>query len=296
MSGEITLAEQERAELDLATKRAEAIEKDLCFTKTRIRDEFKMKPAPGTTPIKSFKNDYGGTSYIYRVKDCIPIKTVKKNPPSEKQIVSRKITSLQNRLRSKLAQTGKLIDDWIHADHVYLDTETTGLDLKDQIIELAIIDQYLNKVLDIRLKPTVLISPKAEQVHGISDKDLEGEISFPVIHEKLKTILLGQPVIIFNKNFDLRMLRQTAKAFDLETDWIDDIHAICAMDLSVQAFGSTNMHKTISLSDAMDYAGCRFCGSAHSARVDAIATADVINEIYSEFYGIEEELRALKGG
>ena len=281
-------------ELELESKRAEAILKDFCFTKTHIREEYKMKPAADAKPVKTFKNDYGGTSYVYRVKDCVPVKTVKKNPPTEKQIVSRQITSLQNRLRGRLAQTGKLIDAWIDADHVYLDTETTGLESKDQIIELAIIDRYLDKVLDIRLKPTVPISAEAEQIHGISAQDLANKAAFPTIYEELKTILLSQPVIIFNKDFDLRMIRQTAKAFDLDTDWINDIHAICAMDLSVQAFGSTNRHGTISLSDALACANRSFCGGAHSARIDAIATADVINEIFSEYYSIHEELRELK--
>lgn len=290
----IEIEGKQELEQKLEEKRTTAIQKDFCFTKTRIREEYKMKPAPGAGPVKTFKNDYGGISYLYRVKDCVPIKTVQKNSPSEKQIASRKITSLQNRLRGRLAQTGKLIDTWIHADHLYLDTETTGLNSKDQIIELAIIDRHLDKVLDTRLKPTVPISPEAEQVHGISDRDLTNQASFPAIYEDLKTILLSQPVIIFNKNFDLRMIRQTAKAFDLDPGWIDDIHAICAMDLSVQAFGSTNRHGTISLSDALACANRSFCGGAHSARIDAIATADVMNGIFSEYYNILEELRELK--
>ena len=42
-------------ELELEAKRAEAILKDFCFTKTHIREEYKMKPAADAKPVKTFK-------------------------------------------------------------------------------------------------------------------------------------------------------------------------------------------------------------------------------------------------
>ena len=41
---------------ELATRRAEAIAGDRCFTKGRLRDEFRMKPAPGAEPVKWYKS------------------------------------------------------------------------------------------------------------------------------------------------------------------------------------------------------------------------------------------------
>ncbi|EFB6224642.1 3'-5' exonuclease, partial [Escherichia coli] len=37
---------------ELATRRAQAIAEDRCFSKGRLRDEFRMKPAPGAEPVK----------------------------------------------------------------------------------------------------------------------------------------------------------------------------------------------------------------------------------------------------
>lgn len=40
---------------ELATRRAQAIAEDRCFSKGRLRDEFRMKPAPGAEPVKWYK-------------------------------------------------------------------------------------------------------------------------------------------------------------------------------------------------------------------------------------------------
>ena len=50
----------------------------------------------------------------------------------------------------------------------FLDTETTGLDNGAQIIEIAIIDGTGDVMVDLRLKPSVPIDERAQEVHGIS--------------------------------------------------------------------------------------------------------------------------------
>ncbi|EHC5071999.1 hypothetical protein JS697_004556 [Escherichia coli] len=47
---------------ELVTRRAQAIAEDRCFSKGRLRDEFRMKPAPGAEPVKWYKNTYGVTN------------------------------------------------------------------------------------------------------------------------------------------------------------------------------------------------------------------------------------------
>ncbi|EER1706099.1 TPA: hypothetical protein JXT23_004987 [Escherichia coli] len=43
---------------ELATRRAQAIAEDRCFSKGRLRDEFRMKPAPGAEPVKGFEGQW----------------------------------------------------------------------------------------------------------------------------------------------------------------------------------------------------------------------------------------------
>lgn len=57
--------------------------------------------------------------------------------------------------------TGKEIAEWFNKPFVVLDTETTGLERKDQIIEIAVLDQHKNTLLNTRLKPTCNINPEA---------------------------------------------------------------------------------------------------------------------------------------
>ncbi|MCN8116381.1 3'-5' exonuclease, partial [Escherichia coli] len=51
---------------ELVTRRAQAIAEDRCFSKGRLRDEFRMKPAPGAEPVKWYKNTYGGRFAVYQ--------------------------------------------------------------------------------------------------------------------------------------------------------------------------------------------------------------------------------------
>lgn len=37
---------------DLKARRAAALAEDRCFSRGRLRDEFRMKPAPGAEPIR----------------------------------------------------------------------------------------------------------------------------------------------------------------------------------------------------------------------------------------------------
>lgn len=71
---------------ELATRRAQAIAEDRCFSKGHLRDEFRMKPAPGAEPVKWYKNTYGGRFAVYRIADCVPIR--EKRPLTSKQQVA----------------------------------------------------------------------------------------------------------------------------------------------------------------------------------------------------------------
>lgn len=280
----------------LEERRAKAIENDEVFSKSRLHNEFRMKPKKDAQSVKSYKNDYGGRTYIYKIADCIPLREVKKREPTAKELLSRQISGLNAKLRSNTARVGKEISNWFNNPFVVLDTETTGLDHNDQIIEIAVLDQHKNTIIDTRLKPTCQINPEAQQVHGISIDDLQDAPIFPEIYEQLKQFLTGKNVVIFNADFDIRLIKQTAKAFNLDVSWINEIKTICAMYLSADAFGATNRHGTISLSNAVYNAGKSFSGAAHSAKVDVVATIDVIDSIHDSYRTVITELNRLKKG
>lgn len=69
---------------ELVTRRAQAIAEDRCFSKGRLRDEFRMEPAPGAEPVKWYKNTYGGRFAVYRIADCVPMR--EKRPLTSKGV------------------------------------------------------------------------------------------------------------------------------------------------------------------------------------------------------------------
>jgi len=89
-------------------------------------------------------------------------------------------------------------------------------------------------------------------------------------------------VVIFNSDFDTRMLQQTATAhtqgmgredYDAAVKWIVDLETVCAMYRAAKVYGATNQYGTISLINAAAVAGVEFQGRAHSAAGDAATTA-----------------------
>ena len=58
---------------ELEQRRSDAAGQDKCYSKARLRDEFRMKPRPGAVPVKHYKNEFGKQFGIYRISDCIPI-------------------------------------------------------------------------------------------------------------------------------------------------------------------------------------------------------------------------------
>ena len=277
---------------ELDKLRAAAIEQDRCFSKGRLRDEFRMRPKLGAEPVTYYKNDYGSEFGVYRIADCVPMRLVKAGR-SEKQKKAAKRLGIMSKLESGLAQSGKLAANWLAQDCYVLDTETTGLDDNDQIIEIAVCDASGRVCYEQRISPSVPINPKAEEIHGISLDDLAECPKWPEIVDDLKTLLTGQTVVIYNSDFDLDMLRSTSQAFQTDDAWLNTLNIRCAMELSAQAFGATNRYGTISLANAADAAGVSWPGEAHSAKVDALVTLGVLRTLSDHYHRLHIELEEL---
>lgn len=165
---------------------------------------------------------------------------------------------------------------------VFLDTETTGLDTDAQIIEIAIIDGTGDVLVDLRLKPSVAIDEQAQAVHGISIEDVNDYPQWPEVESTIQNALIGKKVVIYNADFDIRLLRQTAAAFGSDTAWIDNLITDCAMAGAVRRYGATNLYGTISLANAVSRSGCGWHGKAHSALGDALTTLALVRKIAGE--------------
>jgi len=155
---------------------------------------------------------------------------------------------------------------------VILDTETTGLGGNDQIIQISIMGMNGSEILNEMIQPTVPINPDAQRVHGISRKMLEDKPFFPDIYPRIVEATYQKDVIIYNAEFDVRMLRQSCEAFRdncVPPGIVWETEFDCAMINYAQFCGEWN-----------DYRGSfrwqRLPGGDHSAMGDCKATLEVI--------------------
>ncbi|MBK0079827.1 3'-5' exonuclease [Kosakonia sp. S58] len=178
---------------------------------------------------------------------------------------------------------------------VFLNTETTGLDAGAQALEIGLVNSRGERIFETRLKPTVSIDPAAAAVHGISDDELVSAPFCPDIAQQLQHHIGRRPLVIFNADFDTRILKQTAAAYNDPASWLDTLTVYCAMRLAAGYYGPTNRYGTISLSGAVSQAGLSWTGEAHSALTDAVMTARVVYNIAEYRRGLQCEMNDVAG-
>ena len=95
---------------------------------------------------------------------------------------------------------------------VVLDTETTGLSIKDghRIVEIGCIELEnlipTKKTFHCYLNPETKVSEKALEVHGYSDEFLSKQVKFKEIDNKFLEFIEGKRLVIHNAEFDLAHL------------------------------------------------------------------------------------------
>ena len=102
---------------------------------------------------------------------------------------------------------------------IILDTETTGLTEDSEIVDIAIINMSGDVLLDTLVMPKGPIPREASDIHGITLEELRkaGALPWPAHHKTVQGLLdAASEVVIYNAEFDTRMLRQTARTHGLE--------------------------------------------------------------------------------
>lgn len=156
-----------------------------------------------------------------------------------------------------------------------LDTETTGLGYRDQIVEIAVIDISGQTLMDQLIKPTIPIPPESSRIHGITDADVANAPTFADIHQELSDLAQNRLIVIYNADYDTRMIRQSARAAGLEPGNGPDIRADCAMLWYAQWFGDWNDYHG-------DYRWQKLRGGNHRALGDCLATLALIKKMAGE--------------
>ncbi|MCP3904023.1 MAG: 3'-5' exonuclease [Planctomycetes bacterium] len=155
-------------------------------------------------------------------------------------------------------------------DAVILDTETTGLDARAQVVDIAVIDTAGRVLVDRLVRPSGRIPAAARAVHGITDRMVAAAPRWPELHRSVGDVLRrASRVIIYNASYDVRLLRQTRLRYRLPTVGPPRRRYECAMRWNARYVGEWNeRHES--------FRWPRLEGGDHRALGDCRATLRVI--------------------
>ena len=103
-------------------------------------------------------------------------------------------------------------------DVLIVDTETTGLDERAEVIDVAVIDTTGAVRFDAVSMPVGRIPTEASNIHGLRPVDLKrmGARRWPKLYGELLNVLCGAEVVLaWNASFDARLLAQTSERHGL---------------------------------------------------------------------------------
>jgi DNA polymerase-3 subunit epsilon len=170
-------------------------------------------------------------------------------------------------------------------DFLVLDTETTGLDNGAEIVQIAIIDAAGETLLDTLVKPVGNIPPAASNVHGITAGQVAAAPIWPELAPAIRRLLRGRDVIIYNAEYDVRMLNQSTTRWNGVFDW----NTLCTYHCAMLAFSErrgvwSDYHSNYrwwKLTDAAAHMGIPV-HLAHTALGDALMTLLLVQAMYPE--------------
>ena len=159
----------------------------------------------------------------------------------------------------------------------FLDTETTGLGDDAEICEIAVVSFDGSVVVNSRVRPLRSISTKATKIHGITDADVAHAPTIgEVLTDEIRQQLSSGPLCIYNRDFDLGVLKQTAfsaQRGDIE-DWTEEVRprSECVMVLYSEYYGLPAFmrpgYRWQKLSIAARQCGLEWEGKPHGALAD----------------------------
>jgi DNA polymerase III subunit epsilon len=168
---------------------------------------------------------------------------------------------------------------WVALNPLFLDTETTGLGPGTGICEVAIIDLAGNVVFQSLIKPACAIGPKAESIHGISNDMVAAAPTIADVWPRLCQVLKERHVVIYNADFDVPMLYQSARIAGADLPDLG-FEPHCAMRLFADYYGEWDDYhgnnRWQSLGKAINILGIQQDDTLHRAQADADACRKVL--------------------
>lgn len=176
-----------------------------------------------------------------------------------------------------------MIDEIVRTGNfVVLDTETTGLDDRAEIVQIAVIDPAGKVLLDTLVRPRNTIPIEAIKIHGISNVMVKDAPQWPELLKLLVPLLGNQNVITYGMEYDRRLIHQSGAMWGISNTWTRDINWLCAMEWYAPVYGEWNEYrgnyKWQKLTSACAYEGVEV-SRAHSALGDCRMTLALLQSV-----------------
>lgn len=140
--------------------------------------------------------------------------------------------------RQQAIQTARRV---IAQNPIFLDTETTGLEINDEIIEISAVDIAGQVIFSSLVRPSQPIPASATQIHGITIEMVEKSSIWPIVWQRIRPMLLGKLIVAYNSEFDFRMMQQSHSRYRLP--WRDPLSFFDLLKLHSQFRGEWNAQR-----------------------------------------------------
>ena len=156
-----------------------------------------------------------------------------------------------------------------------LDTETTGLSDDAEICEISIIADNGASLINTLIRTEQPITAEATAINGITDEMLAEAPTFPEVYARLRQIIGHRKVVIYNAQFDHRMMEQVCQRHHLPP-LLDAKQCHCLMldyaDFHGEWDPRRQSFKWPKLTAACEQMGIEWDGTAHRAPADTHMT------------------------
>jgi DNA polymerase-3 subunit epsilon len=169
--------------------------------------------------------------------------------------------------------------EFLRMNPVYLDTETTGLHLTAEVIQIGIIDDQENVLFEALSKPRGKIDPAAARIHGITVEMLEKAQRWEQVWPLAQAALQDRKVGVYNVEFDVRVIKQSNRYAGLPPV-IPEANFFDVMKLYAEFHGDRDPYRRSFRFQSLEMAG-RQCGislpNAHDAVADCLLTRALLH-------------------
>lgn len=184
--------------------------------------------------------------------------------------------------RSRRAGIGRdprrWLSDLFHEGFVVIDTETTGLSARDEVIELSAVDASGEVLYETLIRPrSGFVPASSTRIHGLHFTDVEHGPTWPEAIDGLLEAVAGKRVVAWNAPFDMRLCVQSSRAWGIA-------HPLPGFECAMRAYTACRgiSSGAFRLERAASVEGVLVAPQSHRSADDARLTVAVLRRLFEQ--------------